>query len=357
MQVLHLNTENGWRGGERQTMLTLLGLKSRGVRVGLIAQPDGPLIKAAADADIDVIPVKMRGGFDALAIMRLAKIFRRSKTGLIHAQTAHAAGLAVLARGWGWRKRPKLVVSRRVDFRIKSRWKYNRADAVVPISNAIKTILLDCAVKPERIHVIPSGIPVNIKVPGNAAGLRRELAGDAQVVIGAVGHLTEHKGHKYLIGAFARVLDVYPGARLVIVGDGELRGELERLARDSGLERAINFTGFREDAADLILAFDVLVHPSILEGLCTTLFDAMLRSVPVVASKVGGIPEALNNGEFGLLAPPADPEILAEAIVRILADKSVREGLVTGAVEWVKANFSADRMVDRTLELYNDLLK
>ena len=147
-----------------------------------------------------------------------------------------------------------------------------------------------------------------------------------------------------------------PSLILAIIGDGELRGELEWQASELGIADHVLFTGFREDALDLLCAFDLLVMPSVLEGLCTTLFDAMLRGVPIVASDTGGIPEAINGGRFGALVPPGDAPALADRVVAILRDEASRRVMTDGAVEWVRERFSVDAMAGATLDLYRELL-
>ena len=143
-------------------------------------------------------------------------------------------------------------------------------------------------------------------------------------VIGCVGALVDHKGHRFLIRAAAQVVREVPDARFVILGEGERRDELTREIRDLGLERHVLLPGFRPDVLSLLKTFDVFVMPSITEGLGTSLLDAMACARPIVASRVGGIPEVVVDGETGLLVPPRDPDSLAEAIVKLLEDRAAR---------------------------------
>jgi glycosyltransferase involved in cell wall biosynthesis len=354
MRVLHVNTEAGWRGGERQTLLTVQGLARRGVETALVARRGGRLAAAAQESGIEVFPLKMRGGADPVAAFRLAGIARRFKADLLHLQTAHAVSLALLGRIFGLRA--GLVASRRVDFPVNSAWKYNRLDAIAAISGKIRDVLIEGGVKQELIRIIPSGVPVEIERPANPQALREELAESAPVLIGTVGHLADHKGHRYLLEAMPRIVEREPSIRLAIVGDGELREALERQAGDLGVADHILFTGFRADAGDLLATFDLFVLPSVLEGLCTTLFDAMLRGVPIVASDTGGVTEALAAGRYGALVPPADPRALADRIVAILRDKASQRAMTDGAADWVRSRFSVDKMVESTLDLYRELL-
>ena len=356
MRVLHVNTERGWRGGERQTLLTVRGLLERGVWAGLVAQPGSPLCRAAAEHGVIVHPLRIRGGFDPLAALRLARIVRDSGAGILHLQTWHAGNLALLARLFGCRQ--LLVASRRVDFRVTSARKYNRFDRIAAVSEATRRILVEEGVEGERIRVVREGVPVDVGRPAGVDALRRALAeegGEGGPLVGAVGHLTARKGHRHLIEALPLIHEKLPRLKLALIGAGELRGALERQARELGVAERVVFTGFRADALDLLWALDLLVLPSVEEGLCTTLLDAMLRGVPIVASAAGGIPEALDGGRFGRLVPPGHPQALAEAVVAVLADDPGRRAMTEGAGEWVRRRFGADAMVDATLNLYREL--
>ena len=354
MRVLHINTEKGWRGGERQTILTLAGLRERRVAAALIAQPGSPLFEGAVENRIPVCPLRMRGPLDVVAAWRLSVIARTKGVEVMHLQTAHAAALALLA--CLFRCKAKKVVSRRVDFPIRSAWKYNRFDAVAAISKAVRDVLISRGVVEEILRVIPSGIPVAVEKPADTESFRRETAKGARFLVASVGRLAAHKGHRYLIEALPRALAREPSITVAIIGDGELRTELERRARELDLAERVVFTGFRHDVLEIMWSLDLLVMPSLSEGLCTTLLDAMVRGVPIVATTVGGMPEVLDGGRFGLLAPPADPNALADAIVAALHDDAARKAMTNGADRWVRDNYSADVMVEKTLELYQNLV-
>lgn len=354
MKILHVNTELNWRGGERQTLLTLSGLKRYGIWAGLVARPGSAIVEAAAEEKIPVFPLAMRGPMDLIAARRLSKIIRRKKVEIIHLQTSHAASIGLIARGL--RKRPVIVASRRVDFPVRNAWKYNRFNAITAISNFVANVLIGRGVKEELIRIIPSGVPVAVQHPENIKQMRDEIGGESRFLIGTIGHLADHKGHRFLIEAMPRILEKIDDVKLLIIGDGELRNELKERATFFGVEDRVVFTGFRKDVQDLIWTLDLYVQPSVKEGLCTTLFDVMLRNIPIVASNTGGIPEALSRGKFGKLVPPGEPDRLAEAIGELLLDEGQRRTLTDGAKSWVERNFSADAMIEKTVDLYKDLL-
>lgn len=354
MKVLHVNTELTWRGGERQTLLTLIGLKRHGIWAGLVARPGSAIAEAAAEEKIPVFPLAIHGPFDVIAAWRLSKIIQRKKVEIIHLQTSHAASIGLIARGFG--KRPAIVTSRRVDFPVKNAWKYNKSNAVAAISSFVAKVLIERGVREKLIRIIPSGVPIAVRRPDNIQQMRDEIGGDSRFLIGTIGHLADHKGHRILIEAIPLILEKMDGVKFLIIGDGELRKELEDRATSFGVEDRIVFTGFRKDVHDLIWTLDLYVQPSVKEGLCTTLFDVMLRNIPIIASNVGGIPEALGRGKYGKLVPPGKPDRLADAIEELLLDEEQRRNLTNGAKGWVEQSFSADAMVEKTVDLYKDLL-
>ncbi len=167
-------------------------------------------------------------------------------------------------------------------------------------------------------------------------------------LVGNVARLAEQKGHRFLIEAAPLVLERRPDARFVIVGDGELRAELEALA--AGLP--ITFTGARDDVPELLASFEVFAFPSLFEGLCLAVIEAQAAGVPVVATPVGGIRETVVPGETGLLVQPGDAAALAEGIVWVLEHREEARRLAAEARRRALERYSVERMVDETLRLY-----
>jgi glycosyltransferase involved in cell wall biosynthesis len=190
-------------------------------------------------------------------------------------------------------------------------------------------------------HVIPLGIDLE------CFARPRALRSGAPV-IGNVGRLACQKGQRYLLEAAPAVLAARPDARFLIVGDGELRAELEELAR--GLP--VTFTGQRDDVPDLLASFDVFACPSLFEGLSLAVIEAQAAGVPVVATPVGGIRDTVVDGETGLSVPVADSDALAGAIIRLLDEPDLAARLADEARRRVRGRFSEQRMVEETLRLY-----
>ena len=190
-----------------------------------------------------------------------------------------------------------------------------------------------------RTHVVPLGVDI-----GRFTVSRVSHDG---VVIGNVARLVPQKGQRYLVEALARL----PDARLVIVGDGELRDELQRLAVDLGVADRLELLGARDDVPALLAGFDAFAFPSLFEGLGLAVIEAQLAGVPVVATPVGGVQETVVDGVTGLHVAPRDPEALAAAIRRLIGNRAEAERLVAEARRRA-TRFSIERMIEATLALY-----
>jgi len=237
---------------------------------------------------------------------------------------------------------------------------YGRNDHVFAVSDRVKK-----SVRPPRglaflrlppietLHHGPD--PALLERAAIDDGARAELSeGDDVLLVGTVANLKAHKGIGVLLDAVPLVLREDPRARFVIVGQGPLEEDLRRRASALGLNGAVRFTGFREDAARLASAFDVFVLPSLHEGLPIALLEAMSLGRPSVVTPVGGVPEVVVNGQHALVVPPSQPAALASAIVELLGDPEARARL--GANAKVRAaSFDIRRAVRRMQDVWTEL--
>jgi L-malate glycosyltransferase len=356
LRVLMVDSERSWRGGQAQVRLLMAGLSDLGVRVTLAAPPDGELYRRTT-----VPPIARLAFVPGLRGLRtLRRAMQSGEFDVVHSHAARAHGAVSFARV-GLAARPWHVVSRRVDFAVGrdpvSAWKYRRgADAFLAISEGVRRVLLEGGVLPERVRVVPSGIDL-AKFDGlrERDAVRAELGLDARTLaVGNVAALAPHKAQNDLLRAAAMVHARRRDVRFFIVGEGALRARLELLARELGIDEHVVFTGFRADALDLLRAFDVFVLSSYLEGLGTSIMDAQALGVPVVATRTGGIPELVQDGETGLLTPPRDPASLAAAILRFLEDETLRSACAARA-RALSSRYDHRAMVYKTLDAYRDL--
>jgi L-malate glycosyltransferase len=237
------------------------------------------------------------------------------------------------------------------------------ADHVVMNAEAIKRDLLRRGYREDRLTVIPNGIDFErFLVPYTGEAVRREFnIPPGAPVVGMLSRLLRIKGFEYFFQAAALIAARVPQVRFLIVGDTKInhdyREELKRLVASLGLQDRVIFTGFRLDVPELLAAFSVSVLSSLgSEGLSNSLLESMAAAVPVVATRVGGSPEIVEDGVSGLLVPPADAHGLAGAICRLLEDKALAENLGRAGRRLVLSRYSLDRAVAATERLYRDLL-
>lgn len=357
LTVLHLDTERGWRGGERQAFWLARALARLGHRSLVAARAGEPLARRAAEAGLDVVPCDPFTEADPIAAFRLRRAIRREGVDLVHAHTGHAVGLGALAT---LATSTPMVLTRRVDFRLRdnaaSRWKYSRASAVIAISRAVRTALVSSGLPEEEIEIIPSGVDLEREIrPAPPATLRELGIGAGAPLVVMVAALVDHKDPATFVGAIDIARKHVPALRALLIGEGPLRSVIEEQIARSRLAPALQLTGYRGDADALIAAADVFVLSSKEEGLGTVLLDALAAGVPIAATRGGGIPEIVEHGRSGLLAEPQDPRALGEAIARILTDERLRATLKEGGAERVRA-FSVEETARRTLEVYRRVL-
>jgi len=237
-------------------------------------------------------------------------------------------------------------------------------DRYIAISNAIREVLVRDGIPRHKISMVHSGVdPARLEQDAGGSGsdrgrsVRQEFGLDGQnIMIGAVAHFAWHKGLEYLVDAVPLIVKELPRARIFLVGEGSLEQEIRARVAQRGAGGNIVFTGFRNDVPDVLDALDIFVMPSVMEGLCTSILDALVCKKPVVASRVGGIPEIIEHEKTGLLVPPRDPASLAAAIIRLAKEKELADKLAAKGCRKVKEEFSVKAMVRGTLKVYEDLL-
>ena len=357
MFSLHIDTARTWRGGQNQVLVTVMGLRALGHRTMLVANPNGVLRQRAKEG-LDLLPLAPRTEMDLNAAWRLSRALKQLRPDVIHAHDPHGVAMAALALSMSTGlAKPPLVASRRVDFHLRgnslSRWKYRQVDCFICASATIRQMLIADGVPEVRAMVVHEGIDLDHVDAAPPANVHEDLRlPHGAPIVGNVAALVPHKGQRHLIEAATLVLPHVPDARFVIAGEGELRPALERQIKEHHLEKHVLLAGFRPDVLSLHKAFDIFVMSSITEGLGTSLLDAMACGKPIVATRAGGIPEVVVDGETGILVAPRDDRALASAIVTLLKDESRRRRMGEAGLARVRAHFSAERMVQDTLRVY-----
>ena len=357
LTVLHVDTERGWRGGERQVLWLATGMRDRGHRALIMARHGDELARRAEAASLEVIGAAPRGELDLFAARDLRRVIAEQRAPIVHAHTAHGAAIAALATlGTDTR----VVFARRVDFPLRrnlgTRLKYGRAHAVIAVSKAVAAIVGEAGVPPNRIHVVPDGVDLSRRARPASAEVLKSLGvlGDDPLIV-QVAALVAHKDPLTFVRAMAIVRERVPRVRALMVGEGPLRAAAQAEVTRLDLDRTLSLTGFRHDADELLAAARVATLSSVEEGMGSVLLDAMAFGVPIAATRAGGIPEVVEHGETGLLSAPSDPAALAENIVRLLSDPDFAAALAARGRMRVE-EFSVGRMVERTMEVYASVL-
>lgn len=360
LQTVHVDAVRGWGGGQVQALALTQGLIDSGHAVTLVCQPESALAQRAAQAGVPVELVPMRHGCDALALMALARLFRRLAPHVVHLHTSTAHTLGALAARRA--RVPVVVAVKRTAFApnrsVVNRWRYTRwVDRVVAVSTGARAALVEAGVPAECVVVIHSAVDCAAMKPADRGWARRmlDLPADAAVVA-TVGRLSPEKGLHVLLKAAERIIAARPDARFVICGDGEAAAALREQAQQADLSWCVRFLGHRDDVRPVLAALDVFALPSLQEGRGVALLEAMAMARPAVASRAGGIPDALVEGVTGLLVPPGDASALAEAILALLRDEPCRSRMAAAARARAAAHFSREAMVRRTEALYRGLL-
>jgi glycosyltransferase involved in cell wall biosynthesis len=320
LTVLHIDTERAWGGGQAQVVELCRFLAGRGHRQLVACPSDGMLSPALAGLGIPLHDLRVRNDIDLRAAWRLRRLLRARIFDIVHFHTARAHALAP----WLPHRNSRFVASRLMDypphFRPRVRYLYNRCvDGVIAISQAIADVLIGAGVDPEQLRVIHLGIDCGRFAPDAARReqVRRAWGAAEDVVLFTAAVLVARKGHDVLLDALAPLLRAGLPLRWVICGEGPLRAQLAAQVAARGLTERVTFTGFSTEVHHLLSGADVFVLPSRHEGLGIAVMEAMAAGLPAVASRVGGLPEIIVDGETGLLVPPGDAAALAAAIERL----------------------------------------
>ncbi|MCP5415964.1 MAG: glycosyltransferase [Chromatiaceae bacterium] len=359
MKILHVEAGMHLYGGARQVLYLLEGLAERGVE-NLLVVPTGSAVGAKAGSGTARVEyIRMAGDLDLGVILRLYRIIRRESPDLVHLHSRRGADLlgGVAARLAG----VPALLTRRVD-NPESRWlvgaKYRLYRGVITISEGIRQVLLRQGVPAEKLSCVRSAVEAaNYTRDCDRDWFLHEFGLEPEArAIGVVAQLIPRKGHRFLLQAMVRLVELHPELHLLLFGKGPLEAELGRLIESLGLAQRVTLAGFRDDLAKLFPCLELLVHPALIEGLGVALLQAASAGVPIVASHTGGIPEAVRDGVNGLLVPPGQPEALVDALDRLLQDRALARRLGDAGRELMQREFSVAGMVEGNLALYQTLL-
>ncbi len=353
-----MDLEREWRGGQSQALLTLRGLRERRHQVELVAPQDSPLANRAAEAGIMVHGVRHFGlrGWAARAIRGLTAGKRFE---LVHVNEPHALTAAWLARA---HRQLPLLLSRRIGFPLQknsvSRARYRAVERFLANSRDVAQSLIDSGIAAERMSIVNEGVEVlPLPTPEQRSKARKHWGvRENEFLFGCVSVLVPEKGQRHLVEALPLVRALHPEARLLLAGDGTCRAELETLTKRLGQTEAVLFPGFVNNVEQVYAALDAFVFPSEFEGLGTALQGAMAAGLACVSTKRGALAEVVESERTALVVEPNGKEFAA-AMLRIILEETLRKNLGEAGRREVEKRFSADRMVENTIRVYEDVLR
>lgn len=351
MKILTILRSMKSGGAERHALQLMRGLRTRGHEC-LYAGPMAGWLGQQLRADgFDGINLPLLGLYDLPSLVRLALYARRQRVDLLHGHLTRGAwytGLAARLAGL-----PN-VATAHSDNAGKH---FGRADRIIAVSGAVADFLGRQGYDPARIRMVHHGIAdIAARLPADARQTTRHdlgLADDEPCLLMAA-RIVPAKGHDTALHALARLRE--RRWTLLLAGDhhGDLGPQMQALARELGIAERVRFLGLREDVPALLAASDLLLAPSRREALSLTLLEASACALPIVASRVGGIGEVVEDGASGALVAPDDPAALAAAIAPLLADPALRAAFGARARQRFEAGFTEDAMFDRTIAVYRE---
>jgi glycosyltransferase involved in cell wall biosynthesis len=360
LTVALVSTQRHWYGGEGQLLLLADGLRRRGHQVRILARRHGKPAQRMRDEGFAVSEFA-GAGRNPVALWQIRRHLRRIAPDVLQYGDAHAltaAGLASCGLGIAAR-----IAVRNVAWHIRAPWRFRAfADRVLCVSPAVAEVCRADGLPADSLRVVFAGADPRQAGAGDRRRGRLAAGVDpAQRMLLVVASLTENKGHAFLLDALPAVLDRHPQTCLVLTGEGPSKEPLQLQARRLGVEGRVRFVGYRPDVPDLVQAADLVVLPSLAEGLPVCLLDAMLAGVPIVTSAVGGIPDLVGSQNsqsepVAWMVPARDSPALSAAIIEALDNPRQCALRAQRARDRAERTFTADCMVEATLAVYRELL-
>lgn len=355
MKVLHISTAKSWRGGEQQLLWLARCMKEQGHDVYVSCPSNSILTEKSVHENYVCFSTNYHFTLNPFYIYNLWKWIRKYNIKVIHAHDPKAHTivwmLTRMVRVKTW------VVSRKVAFPIRRNWltakKYRDCPLIICNSNATQQEVVKIGVNPQNIVLISDGIDLNRHVALPIRDYLKTLTGEEKKVewIGIIGAMTPEKDHFTFIRVADHVCREFENVRFIIIGDGPLREPLEALVHQLALEGIVYMPGFQSDIVSCLKDMKVFLFTSIMEGLGTSIMEAMAAGVPVVATQTGGIPDIVIHEKTGLLGIPGDAASLSLQVMRLLQDGVLATTLANQAKENIQ-KLNIQRVAQQTCEAY-----
>ena len=362
-------------GGERVFMQLAEGMKAKGYGITVGCVPRGVFAKRLRELGIEVEGFNMDSKYNIRVIFQMAKFMKQKNIHIVHTQGGRAPFFGRIAARLA--KVPIVISTVAMLLSRESHSDVNRLKRTVyllidkltsgyvdrflvlsePHREALNT---DYNIERSKVIKIYNGIEFHKydAISGDGLRVRKELGiALSSSIVGVIGRLAWEKGLPFFLQAASKVTATFPEIKFLIVGDGPLKAELEKLSNELNIRQNCIFTGFRQDIPDILSAVDMLVMSSLYEGMPMVILEAMAASKPVIATKVGGIPEMVRDGETGILVPPEDADALAGSMLTLLKNKNRARQMGLAGRRCVEDHFDVEVMVQNTEAVYQELMR
>jgi len=362
MRILHFSSAKTWRGGEQQIAYLYEELAKKAVAQWIFCVQNSALANYCIQKDIPHFTYQKRFAVNPLVAFQLRKLSEKLSLDLVHLHDAHSHTFGFISTFLG--NRTPFILSRRVDFPVKDSWlsqqKYNHPSIkkILSVSHNVQRILAPAIIDKQKLQVAHSGIDTDRFQYTNQGILRKEYGIPKTVkIIGNIAAIAPHKDYFTFVDTAEILLNSNQQLIFLIIGgDGGEEALIKGYIAEKKLENYFIFTGFRKDIPEILPELDVFLFTSKEEGLGTSVIDALACGVSVVATKAGGIPEIIEDGVNGFLAPIKNANKLARQVIFLLSNSKIKDKVVKKGKERVQ-QFSKKRMAEKTYRVYKEIVK
>ncbi|NLV35895.1 MAG: glycosyltransferase [Clostridiaceae bacterium] len=369
IKVLHLINYLGSGGTEKYISSLAAKLHNKSCRFYVAYSTEGNGVKAFEEAGVDLLRLEMKGPFDIGAARKLKKICTQYSIEVIHTHFLRENYIAILSKILGnhvkiINTRHMLLENSKAVIAANSFFtRYN--DNIIAVSKKVKDQLLEERIQPDKIKLIHNGIDPEDWNTTMQPTFRKEAGiSDDDIVITSVARFSPEKGHEFLLEGIRTFKDMLEGssivpakARFVLVGDGELHGQIIEKARALGLHEDILFTGYQEDIGTILKSSDIFISHSSSEAFGISILEAMASGLPVISTDSGGTAEIVNGfRKSGILIAYGDKDALATSLIRLIQDRKLMDEYIRNGYQNVREHFSLDKTSEETYNLYAGLL-
>ena len=358
IRILHTEASLGWGGQEIRILKEIKGIRERGYWVALAAPIDSIIYKKAKDEQILTFPLDLQKR-NPFLFLKLRKIVDQFSISIINTHSSrdswHIAFLKLISLNSNFRLIRTRHLSTPISKNFFSRLVYNLPDMIITTGEVIRQQMINYnKFDPNKIISIPTGVDLSVFSPEKVFPSIRKKG---KFLVGTISILRSWKGHKYFLEAIPEVIKSVKNVEFLVVGDGPQKINLEKLVQKLGLKKYVTFLGYREDIPAILASLDLLVHPSTgHEGVPQIILQALAMKKPVIATKVGSIPEVIKNNYTGILIDPANSSQLSKAIIFLLQNQDLASSLGEKGRKLVETRYSFSRMLDCIEQIYQKLI-